>query len=94
MLTDRAQIQYAVAQGRPFLAVSGGHGATWALGGVENGIAIAMRGLVFVDVAADGASAVIGGGTQSGEVIAALWAVGKQACEYLYLSRFLPSSLT
>lgn len=38
-----------------------------------------MRGMVSVHIANDGRSATIGGGTQSGEVIAALWAMGKQA---------------
>lgn len=38
-----------------------------------------MRGMAYVHISADGRSATIGGGTQSGEVIAALWAKGKQA---------------
>lgn len=35
--------------------------------------------MAYVHVADDGRSATIGGGTQSGEVIAALWSMGKQA---------------
>lgn len=38
-----------------------------------------MRGMAYIHVAEDGRSARIGGGTQSGEVIAALWSRGKQA---------------
>lgn len=37
-----------------------------------------MRGMVFVNVSEDGSTAKIGGGTESGEVIAALWSHGKQ----------------
>ncbi|KAJ0117378.1 hypothetical protein J7T55_003792 [Diaporthe amygdali] len=70
---------YADAFNRPFLAISGGHGETWDLGNVRNGIGISMRGMVYVHISEDGSSATIGGGTQSGEVIAALWAKGKQA---------------
>lgn len=38
-----------------------------------------MRGMSYVRISDDGRSATIGGGTQSGEVIAALWSRGKQA---------------
>lgn len=73
------KIRYADAFNRPFLAITGGHGETWDLGNVNNGIGISMRGMAYVHVSDDGTSATIGGGTQSGEVIAALWARGKQA---------------
>lgn len=73
------KIRYADAFNRPFLAITGGHGETWDLGNVRNGIGISMRGMAYVHVSEDGRSATIGGGTQSGEVIAALWAKGKQA---------------
>lgn len=46
---------------------------------MTNGIGISMRGMSYVRISDDGRSATIGGGTQSGEVIAALWAKGKQA---------------
>ncbi|KAL2286055.1 hypothetical protein FJTKL_07293 [Diaporthe vaccinii] len=72
-------IRFANAFNRPFLAITGGHGETWDLGNVRNGIGISMRGLAYIHVADDGRSATIGGGTQSGEVIAALWSMGKQA---------------
>lgn len=64
----------------PFLTITAGHGTTWDLGEVQNGIGISTRGMVFVNISEDGSTAVIGGGTQSGEVIAALWAQGKQTC--------------
>lgn len=73
------KIRYADAFNRPFLAITGGHGETWDLGNVRNGIGISMRGMIYVHISDDGRSATIGGGTQSGEVIAALWARGKQA---------------
>lgn len=76
------QIQYANSHHQPFLAISGGHGLTWTLGTVQNGIGIAMRGMVFVHISDDGSSATIGGGTESGEVIAALWAQGKQTSTF------------
>lgn len=46
---------------------------------MKNGIGISMRGMAYVHISDDGRTATIGGGTQSGEVIAALWAKGKQA---------------
>lgn len=73
------KIRYADAFNRPFLAITGGHGETWDLGKVSSGIGISMRGMAYVRISDDGRSATIGGGTQSGEVIAALWAKGKQA---------------
>lgn len=73
------KIRYANEFNRPFLAITGGHGETWDLGNVRNGIGISMRGMIYVHISADGQSATIGGGTQSGEVIASLWARGKQA---------------
>lgn len=47
-----------------------------------------MRGMAYVHISEDGRSATIGGGSQSGEVIAALWARGKQAgiVAFFYLS--------
>ncbi|KAI3390594.1 hypothetical protein diail_9111 [Diaporthe ilicicola] len=75
----RNTIRYANAFNRPFLAITGGHGETWDLGNVRNGIGISTRGMVYVHISDDGRSATIGGGTQSGEVIGALWARGKQA---------------
>lgn len=50
-----------------------------------------MRGMVYVRISEDGSSATIGGGTQSGEVIAALWAKGKQAGMRRYCHRPLPA---
>jgi hypothetical protein len=73
------QIRFANAFDKPFLAITGGHGETWDLGNVKNGIGISMRGAAYVRISDDGTSATIGGGTQSGEVIAALWERGKQA---------------
>lgn len=91
------KIRFADAFNMPFLAITGGHGETWDLGNVENGIGISMRGMAYVRISDDGRTATIGGGTQSGEVIAALWAKGKQAGmkEYQHLlSLISPTSST
>jgi FAD/FMN-containing dehydrogenase len=82
------KIRYADAFNRPFLAITGGHGETWDLGNVKNGIGISMRGMAYVLISDDGRTATIGGGIQSGEVIAALWARGKQAGMIRPLSGF------
>lgn len=71
-------IQYANEHGRPFLAISGGHGVNTHLGRVENGVGIWMRGMNDVILAEDGQSATIGGGTLSGEIVHTLWAREKQ----------------
>lgn len=47
-----------------------------------------MRGLSYVNISKDGASATIGGGTETGEVISALWSQGKLAGMYLVTYSF------
>lgn len=89
---SKAQIEYANARDTPFLAISGGHGETWALGKFQHGIGISMRGMVFVDVSKNGSVATIGGGTESGEVIAALWAQGKQTSTPLLDTKFVQTT--
>ncbi|KAF1960484.1 FAD-binding domain-containing protein [Byssothecium circinans] len=71
-------IRYANAHNRPFLAISGGHGTNSALNLFQAGIGIWMRGMNGVRIVDDGTAAIIGGGTDSGEVTAALWPQGKQ----------------
>lgn len=64
----------------PFLAIGGGHGTSSALNSIHGGIGIWLRGLLGVEIAGtNGSEAIIQGGTQSGEVIQALWSQGKQA---------------
>ncbi|KAK6062808.1 hypothetical protein SCUP515_13000 [Seiridium cupressi] len=71
-------VKYANEKGIPFLAVTGGHGAITSTGHRQNGIEIWMNQLTGVEIAQDGASARIKGGTLSKAVIDSLWAAGKQ----------------
>jgi FAD/FMN-containing dehydrogenase len=92
-MTDKcvpSKIRYANAFDTPFLAITGGHGETWDLGKVKNGVGISMRGMAYIHISDDGTAATIGGGMQSGEVIAALWAIGKQAGMTDYRHLFIP----
>lgn len=81
----KKKIRFSNEHDRPFLAISGGHGETWAKGRVQHGIGISTSGLAYVRVAADGRSATIGGGSKTGAVIRALWAQGKQAGMFFFL---------
>ncbi|KAK4034985.1 hypothetical protein C8A01DRAFT_48756 [Parachaetomium inaequale] len=62
----------------PFLAYNGLHGSITTLGRMDWGIAINLRKLSGVTIAADGQTATIAGGTNSKVVIDELWAAGKQ----------------
>jgi FAD/FMN-containing dehydrogenase len=58
--------------------MTGGHGVTKALGRLENAIQIDLRAMDRVDLAPDGKTATIGGGTKIKKMVRELWAVGKQ----------------
>ncbi|KAH6612315.1 hypothetical protein B0J18DRAFT_441854 [Chaetomium sp. MPI-SDFR-AT-0129] len=84
-----ATIQYANENGIPFLATSGGHGTTTYLSQfgsagdgkkdeAPSGILINLRQLNSVALSADGATATVGGGILTHELITALWADNKQ----------------
>ncbi|RYP03157.1 hypothetical protein DL764_005339 [Monosporascus ibericus] len=60
-----AWVKYANEKKRPFLAVSGGHGAITTVGQMRDGIEIWMNQLSSVNIAEDGTTAKIGGGTLS-----------------------------
>jgi hypothetical protein len=62
----------------PFLAFNGAHGATTTLGKMKEGIEIYLEQLTGVDIAEDGMTATIGGGTNSKVVTDTLWNAGKQ----------------
>ncbi|GLA40221.1 hypothetical protein AnigIFM63309_007836 [Aspergillus niger] len=71
-------VKFANQKDVPFLTYNGVHGALISLGEMTHGIAIYMGQLSSVEVAADGKTATIGGGTMSKEVTDQLWAAGKQ----------------
>ncbi|RYP61604.1 hypothetical protein DL769_007637 [Monosporascus sp. CRB-8-3] len=71
-------VKYANEKKRPFLAVTGGHGAITTVGRMQGGVQIWMNRLSSVDIAEDGKTAKIGGGTLSKAVTDVLWAAGKQ----------------
>ncbi|KAK2746295.1 hypothetical protein FQN55_005723 [Onygenales sp. PD_40] len=87
---DVAQtVKFANKHKVPFLAYGGGHGAITTVGEMEYGIEIYMRQLSSVEIAQDGKTAKIGGGTMSKLVTDTLWDAGKQtvtgACECVSL---------
>ncbi|KXH50716.1 hypothetical protein CSIM01_01565 [Colletotrichum simmondsii] len=83
-------IRHANEQGIPFLARSGGHGATESLSLAKNVVSIDLRGMDQVVISEDGETATIGGGASVKEVVNTLWAAGKQTvtgiCECVGIS--------
>ncbi|KAI0199366.1 FAD-binding domain-containing protein [Astrocystis sublimbata] len=71
-------VKYANAHEIPYLTVSSGHGSITTLGSFQGGIEIWLNRLSSVEIAADGSTATIGGGTLSKTVTDSLWAQGKQ----------------
>ncbi|KAF5586480.1 6-hydroxy-d-nicotine oxidase [Fusarium pseudocircinatum] len=71
-------IRYANEHGIPFLARSGGHGATEALQLAKDVIVVDLRDQNDVEIANDGKSARIGGGASVKKVVNELWTAGKQ----------------
>ncbi|PWY89912.1 FAD-binding domain-containing protein [Aspergillus heteromorphus CBS 117.55] len=71
-------VRFANKKDIPFLTYNGVHGALTSLGRMTHGIAIYMDQLSSVDIATDGKTATMGGGTMSKTVTDELWAAGKQ----------------
>lgn len=81
------QVKFANSVKMPFLAQSGGHGATRSVANMKDGIEIYMREFNNIEIAKDGKTVTIGGGVITKDLIDALWAAGKQTGEH----RPLPS---
>ncbi|KAI1423279.1 FAD binding domain protein [Xylaria sp. FL1777] len=84
--SDVAEIvKYANSQDISYMAVNSGHGSIKTLGKFKGGIEIWLDKLSSVEIAADGETAKIGGGTWAKTITDVLWAQGKQtvtgACE-------------
>ncbi|RYP92061.1 hypothetical protein DL770_001839 [Monosporascus sp. CRB-9-2] len=83
-------VRYANEHGIPFIARSGGHGATEALASAKGAIQIDFRNLNQVKISQDGSSAMIGGGATVKQVVGTLMGSGKQAvtgiCECVGIS--------
>ena len=62
----------------PFVARSGGHGATEALAAARDAIQIDLRAIDHVIVSADEKTARVGGGVTVKKLVTDLTAVGKQ----------------
>ncbi|RMJ25024.1 FAD binding domain-containing protein [Aspergillus sp. HF37] len=71
-------VKFAHTRKVPFLTYNGVHGAITTLGNMDYGIELSVRNLTGVQVAPDGKTARIAGGTMSKTVTDALWAAGKQ----------------
>ncbi|KAM5439798.1 hypothetical protein MferCBS31731_004208 [Microsporum ferrugineum] len=72
-------VKFANKKQVPFLAYNGAHGALTTLGKMNGGIEIFMKQLSSVEIAQDGKSVKIGGGTNSKLVTDTLWDAKKQA---------------
>lgn len=72
-------IKYANDHEKPFLAISGGHGGTKALGKAQSAIGIWMRSLNSIAIDSERNIATVGGGITSGELTRALAAAGKES---------------
>ncbi|KAK2469982.1 FAD-linked oxidoreductase chry5 [Fusarium oxysporum f. sp. albedinis] len=71
-------VKFANKKKLPFLAYNSAHGAITTLGKMTQGIEIYLDQLSGVEVAKDGKSVTIAGGTKSKLVTHTLWEVGKQ----------------
>ncbi|KAI0854095.1 hypothetical protein F5Y00DRAFT_222271 [Daldinia vernicosa] len=83
-------VRFANEHGLPFIARSGGHGATEAMASAKDAIQIDFRKLSHVKLSEDGKTAIIGGGATVKGVVEALGKLGKQAvtgvCECVGIS--------
>ena len=73
-------MKYADRYNVPFLAVNRAHGTASALSNVYNGIEIYINVLNNIEIAEDGKSALMGGGTYQDQVVNYLAAYGKVTC--------------
>lgn len=73
-----SQVQYANRKRKPFLAISGGHGTTALVGGVKDGIGIHLSQMSNISIVDHGQAVLIEGGVLNGDLVAYLWARGKQ----------------
>ena len=64
----------------PFVAVNRAHGTASALSNVYNGIEIYINALNSIEIAEDGKSALMGGGTYQDQVVNYLAARNKVTC--------------
>ncbi|KAI1177725.1 FAD binding domain protein [Nemania sp. FL0916] len=71
-------IKYANSKNISYLAVNGGHGAITTVGRLHDGIEIWLNQLSSVEIAPDGKTAKIGGGTLSKTITDTLWPLKKQ----------------
>ena len=71
-------IKFAALFDIPFLVYNGMHGSVTTLGRMDYGIEIYMGKLDSIQIATDGKTATVGGGTNAKKLIDALWAAGKQ----------------
>lgn len=69
---------YANRKRKSFLAISGGHGTTALVGGVKDGIGIHLTQMNNISIVDNGQAVLIEGGVLNGDLVAHLWARGKQ----------------
>ena len=62
----------------PFLATGGGHGYTWSLGRLKNGIHVDLSNFQTIEIDQAANTMTVGGAVQIGNVTHDLHAVGKE----------------
>lgn len=94
-LTLTPQIRFANTHSLPFLAVDGAHGQTTALAKMSHGIAISFVRMKSVELLPGEDLARLGPGLTNGDLVRALWKMGKMTCMHkLSLSFFSEARLT
>jgi hypothetical protein len=84
--SDMGQARYANQNRIPFLARSGGHGATEALQLAKDVLVIDIRGMNDIEIAQEGNYATISGGASVKKVVNELWAADKQTGKFPWKS--------
>jgi len=77
-------VRYANQIGKPFLAMSGGHGGISTLGRAEGVLGISLKAMDWVEVKEHGETARVGGGVLSGQLLSGVWKYGKEAGKLCY----------
>ena len=73
-----AQVQFAHDYHVPFLATGGGHGYTWSLKKIQNGIQLDLGNFKKIEINTEENTMTVGGAVRLGDVTEALQAVNRE----------------
>lgn len=73
-----SQVKYASRHNVPFLATGGGHGYSWSLGTLQNGIHVDLDNFQTIEIDEGANTMTIGGAVRIGNATRDLHAVGKE----------------